>query len=64
MEDVLAAYRLGREGSVSSNKLKQAGYHWQLYHDIEGHDPLRSAWEIGCWAFVKGTGIGLKKRRI
>ena len=64
MEDVLATYRLGREGSVSSNKLKQAGYHWQLYHEIEKHGLVRSACEVGCWAFVKGTGIGLKKRKV
>lgn len=63
MEEVLATYRQGREGSVSSNKLKQAQYHWQLYHEIEGHNPFRSAFEVGCWAFVKGTGIGLNKRK-
>lgn len=62
MEDVLAAYRTGRSGSVSSNKLKQAKYHWQLYHGIEGHGVAKSLYEIGCWAFVKGTGIGIDKR--
>lgn len=64
MENVLGAYRLGRAGSVSHNKLVQAKYHWQLYHEIEGHGILRSAYEIGCWAFVKGTGIGLDKRLV
>lgn len=64
MEDVLGVYRLGRKGSVSSNKLKQAKYHWQLYHEIEGHNVIRSAYEVGCWAFVKGTGIGLDKRKV
>lgn len=64
MEDVLGVYRLGRAGSVSYNKLAQARYHWQLYHKIEGHSVVRSAYEIGCWAFVKGTGIGLDKRII
>lgn len=64
MENVLGAYRLGRAGSVSHNKLAQAKYHWQLYHEIEGHGVLRSAYEIGCWAFVKGTGIGLDKRLV
>lgn len=59
MEDVLATYRLGRVGSVSSNKLAQAKYHWQLYHEIEGHGIIQSCYEMGCWAFVKGTGIGL-----
>lgn len=61
MEDVLGSYRLGRAGSVSHNKLSQAKYHWQLYHAIEGHSFFRSIYELGCWAFVKGTGIGLNK---
>lgn len=63
MSEVLGTYRAGRSGSVSSNKLKQMKYHWQLYHDIENHNIFRSTYEIGCWAFVKGTGIGLKKRK-
>ena len=62
MEDVLGTYRLGRAGSVSHNKLAQAKYHWQLYHDIEEHNVVRSVYELACWAFVKGTGIGLDKR--
>ena len=62
MEDVLGTYRMGRVGSVSSNKLKQAKYHWQLYHEIEGHNVLRSLYEMVCWAWVKGTGIGINKR--
>lgn len=64
MEDVLGTYRLGRKGSASSNKLKQAKFHWQLYHQVEGHGIARSVYELGCWAFVKGTGIGLNKKRI
>lgn len=64
MEDVLGIYRLGRRGSVSSHKLKQIKYHWELYHEIEKHNVIRSAYEVGCWAFVKGTGIGLNKRKI
>jgi len=63
MEDVLGIYRLRREGAVSSNKLKLAKYHWKLYHEIEEHNLLQSMYEVGCWAFVKGTGIGLDKRR-
>lgn len=62
MEEVLGYYRVGRKGSVSHNKLVQAKYHWQLYHEIENHGIIRSAYEIGCWAFVKGTGIGLDRR--
>lgn len=64
MPEVLGTYRMGRTGSVSSNKLKQAKYHWQLYHEIEGHNVIRSTYELGCWAFVKGTGIGLNKKRV
>lgn len=64
MKEVLAKYRMGRSGSVSNNKLAQAQFHWQLYHGIEEHGWMRSAYELGCWAFVKGTGIGLTKRKI
>lgn len=62
LQDVLGTYRMGRKGSVSHNKLKQSKYHWQLYHDIEKHNVIRSLYELGCWAFVKGTKIGLDKR--
>ena len=64
MPEVLAAYRQGREGSVSRNKLAQARYHWQLYHEIEGHGALRSACEVLCWAVVKTTGVGVTRRRV
>lgn len=63
MEDILGCYRIGRANSVSSNKLAQAKYHWQLYHEIEKHSFIRSCFEMGCWAFVKGTGIGLNKKK-
>lgn len=63
LDEVLSIYRLGRAGSVSHNKLAQAKYHWQLYHEIEGHGLLRSTYEMGCWVFVKGTGIGLDVRK-
>ena len=61
MQDVLATYRSGRTGSVSTNKLKQAKYHWQLYHDIEKHNIFRSAFEVCCWAVVKVLGLGARK---
>lgn len=64
IQEVLGVYRLGRASSVSYNKLAQAKYHWQLYHEIEGHGVARSMYEIGCWAFVKGTGIGLHRRTV
>ncbi len=63
MSEPLAVYRLGRAGSVSHNKLSQAKYHWQLYHEIEQHSFIRSLFEVGCWAFVKGTGIGLNIKK-
>lgn len=64
LQEILGAYRLGRKGSVSSNKLKQVKYHWQLYYDIEGHNVFKSVFEVFLWAFVKGTGIGIDKRNI
>lgn len=64
MEEVLGTYRMGRPGSVSSNKLKQGKFHWELYHEIEGHSVIRSLYELGCWAWVKGTGIGIDKRKV
>ncbi|SDL41728.1 Glycosyltransferase involved in cell wall bisynthesis [Kandleria vitulina] len=63
MDEVLGIYRIGRPGSVSSNKLKLVKYHWQLYHEIEEHGVLRSVLEIGCWAFVKVTNIGVRKKK-
>lgn len=63
MQEELAIYRLGRTGSVSHNKLGQARYHWQLYHEIEHHGLIRSSYELFCWAFVKGTGFGLQKKK-
>ena len=63
MEEVLGIYRMGRTGSVSHNKFEQAKYHWQLYRKIEKHNIIRSTCELICWAFVKGTGIGLNKRK-
>ncbi|MGN1370254.1 MAG: glycosyltransferase family 2 protein [Aristaeellaceae bacterium] len=61
MDDVLTHYRV-RTNSVSSNKLAQAKYHWQLYRRMEKLGVLRSTFYLGCWAFVKGTGIGLRRR--
>lgn len=63
MKDVLGFYRTGRTDSISHKKLSQAKYHWQLYHVIEGHGLVRSIYEMACWAIVKGTGIGIDKRR-
>ena len=62
MDHILTHYRV-RSNSVSNNKLAQAKYHWQLYREMEGFGVLRSLFYVGCWAFVKGTGIGLRRRR-
>ena len=63
LKDVLASYRTGRTESVSHNKFSQAKYHWELYHNIEKHNVLRSLFEMGCWAFVKGTKLGIKTQK-
>lgn len=64
MQEVLGTYRVGRSGSISKNKLQLVKYHWQLYHEIEGHNVVRSVYELGCWAWVKGTGFGIDKRKV
>lgn len=63
MPEVLARYRI-RANSVSSNKLGQAKYHWQLYREIEQMNLFKAGWAMACWAFVKGTGIGLKREKV
>lgn len=63
IQEVLATYRI-RSNSVSSNKLGQAKYHWQLYFEIEKLGLIKSCFYMFCWAFVKGTGIGLNRRKI
>lgn len=63
MPEVLATYRI-RSQSVSSNKLKLLPYHWHLYHHIEKLNVFKSAWYILCWAWIKGTGIGIKRKKV
>ena len=63
MQEVLGKYRI-RANSVSSNKLGQAKYHWQLYREIEQLNLLKAGWAMVCWAFVKGTGFGLNRKKI
>lgn len=63
MPDVLAKYRI-RKNSVSSKKLALAKYHWYLYHDIEDLGLFKSCWGVICWAWVKGTGCGLNRKKI
>jgi len=62
LEDVLMDYRV-RKQSVSSNKLGLAKYHWELYRHVEKRGVLISALGVLMWAFVKGTGFGLRVRK-
>lgn len=59
LEDVLMDYRV-RKQSVSSNKLGLAKYHWELYRQVEKRGLIVSALGVLMWAFVKGTGFGLR----
>ena len=63
MPEVLAKYRI-RKNSVSNNKLKLLPFHWHLYHNIEKMGFLKSVYYILCWAWIKGTKVGIKKVKI
>lgn len=63
MEEVLGRYRV-RKRSVSSNKLQQVKYHWKLYRQLEGLGFFKSMWALACWAWVKGTGRGLNRKKM
>lgn len=63
MEDVLAQYRI-RSNSISSNKLSQAKYHWELYRKIEKMHIIDAVLAMLFWAVVKGTGFGLKRKKV
>lgn len=62
MEDSLMLYRV-RGNSLSANKLALIQYHWQLYRHIEKLPLITCVAAVCSWAFVKGTGIGIKRRR-
>ncbi len=62
MQEVMARYRV-RANSVSNNKFALAKYHWQLYRKIERLNVVKSIYYLLCWAFVKSTGIGLKRKK-
>ena len=62
MEDTLMQCRI-REGSVSYNKIKLVRHQWYLYRHVEKLNLPLCVIGILCWAFVKGTGIGLDIRR-
>ena len=59
MDDITMRYRV-RKNSVSSNRIGLGYYHWQLYRHIEKMSIPMSVYGMLCWAFVKGTGIGLR----
>lgn len=60
MPNVLGKYRV-RKSSISRNKLTLLSYHWDLYYHIEKLGVVKSVWYICCWAFIKGTKIGIKR---
>ena len=64
MDDVLAGYTIGRSGSLSKNKLELAKYHWDLYYNIEKLGIVKSILGVLKWAFIKGTKIGLRIKKI
>ena len=59
MEEVLGIYRMGRCWLSIQQQAKTGKVPLQLYHEIEGHNVVRSLYELGCWAWVKGTASGL-----
>jgi teichuronic acid biosynthesis glycosyltransferase TuaG len=55
LNEVLAAYRIGRE-SVSSNKFDTAKYNWHILRNIEQLPFLKALWHFSVYSF-----LGLKK---
>jgi glycosyltransferase involved in cell wall biosynthesis len=55
-DEPLAFYTV-RDGSVSANKLRAAGWQWRIYREIEGLGALRSA-----WLMLHYAGHALRKR--
>lgn len=59
LDEVLVLYREGGRKSLSSNKLKAAGYNWKIYREVEGW-PL----PVAAWAFANYAVRGFLKSRI
>lgn len=59
MDEITMRYRV-RQGSVSFNKLNGIYSIWNLYRNVEKRNPVLCACGVLAWAFVKGTGIGLR----
>lgn len=51
LAEPLALYRAQRPGSLSSNKLRAAGFNWQVYRDVEQLPLPRAAAAFGNYAF-------------
>lgn len=48
LDECLAKYRRGRVGSVSSHGiLKMIGWHYKLWHEAEGKNPVAALWYTG-----------------
>ena len=48
LDECLAKYRRGRAGSVSSHGIiTMIGWHYKLWHEAEGKNPLASIWYTG-----------------
>ena len=48
LDEVLAKYRRGRAGSVSSHGfLTMIGWHYKLWHEAEGKNPIAALWYTG-----------------
>lgn len=59
MDDITMRYRV-RKDSLSHKRIGLGYYHWQLYRHIEKMNLVLCIYGMLCWAFVKGTGIGLR----
>ncbi len=63
ISEQLVRYRI-RSDSLSFKKLPLYKYHWHLYRNIEKLPMITSLFALFCWAFVKGTHIGLNRKKV
>jgi len=48
LKEELALYRRGRQGSISSHRIKKLiGWHYRLYKEAEGHNSLVALFNTG-----------------
>ena len=58
LDEVLAKYRRGRIGSVSSHSIKtMIGWHYKLFHEAEGQNAISSAFNT-----CRNLGFGFYKK--